>query len=44
MTGGFPNIATFQTEVLGEIAARVIASDPGVGTTVEISFPGSRVA
>ena len=30
MTGGFPNIATFQTEVLGEIAARVIASDPGV--------------
>jgi 2-aminoadipate transaminase len=30
MTGGFPNVATFQTEVLGEIAARVIASDPGV--------------
>jgi 2-aminoadipate transaminase len=30
MTGGFPNIATFQTEVLGEIAARVIATDPGV--------------
>ena len=30
MTGGFPNIATFQTEVLGEIAARVIADDPGV--------------
>src|ERR671924_1026394 len=30
MTGGFPNVATFQTEVLGEIAARVIADDPGV--------------
>jgi 2-aminoadipate transaminase len=30
MTGGFPNVATFQTEVLGEIAARVIATDPGV--------------
>src|SRR3954465_1577316 len=30
MTGGFPNVATFQTEVLAEIAARVIASDPGV--------------
>src|SRR3954452_5172463 len=30
MTGGFPNIATFQTEALGEIAARVIADDPGV--------------
>ncbi len=30
MTGGFPNIATFQTDVLGEIAARVIADDPGV--------------
>jgi 2-aminoadipate transaminase len=30
MTGGFPNVATFQTEVLGEIAARVIAADPGV--------------
>jgi 2-aminoadipate transaminase len=30
MTGGFPNIATFQTEVLGAIAARVIATDPGV--------------
>src|SRR3954453_11568716 len=29
MTGGFPNVATFQTEVLGEIAARVIATDPG---------------
>jgi 2-aminoadipate transaminase len=30
MTGGFPNVATFQTELLGEIAARVIAADPGV--------------
>src|SRR4051812_24255130 len=30
MTGGVPNVATFQTEVLGEIAARVIATDPGV--------------
>jgi 2-aminoadipate transaminase len=30
MTGGFPNVATFQTSILGEIAARVIASDPGV--------------
>ena len=30
MTGGFPNVATFQTEVLSEIAARVLANDPGV--------------
>src|SRR4051812_22251546 len=30
MTGGFPNVATFQTEVLGEIAAWVIADDPAI--------------
>lgn len=30
MTGGFPNVATFQTEVLSEIATRVLADDPGV--------------
>ena len=30
MTGGFPNVATFQTSVLGEIAARVIADTPGI--------------
>ena len=30
MTGGFPNPATFQTEVLGEIAARLIADDPAI--------------
>jgi 2-aminoadipate transaminase len=30
MTGGFPNVGTFQTDVLREIAARVIADDPGV--------------
>jgi 2-aminoadipate transaminase len=30
MTGGFPNVATFQTDVLSEIAARVLADDPGV--------------
>ena len=30
MTGGFPNVATFQTDLLREIAARVIADDPGV--------------
>ena len=29
MTGGFPNVATFQTDVLEEIAARVLRSDPG---------------
>jgi Fe-S oxidoreductase len=33
MTGGFPNIATFQTEALGEIAARVIADDACCGLT-----------
>ena len=30
MTGGFPNVTTFQTDVLSEIAARVLADDPGV--------------
>ena len=30
MTGGFPNVATFQTSVLADIAGRVIADDPGV--------------
>ena len=30
MTGGFPNMTTFQTDVLSEIAARVLADDPGV--------------
>src|SRR3954469_9644811 len=30
MTGGFPNVATFQTQVLGEISRRRIAPDPGV--------------
>jgi 2-aminoadipate transaminase len=29
MTGGFPNVATFQTELLEEVAARVLRSDPG---------------
>src|SRR3954452_12847384 len=31
MAGGFPNIATFQTEALGEIPARGIADAPAVG-------------
>ena len=30
MTGGFPNPATFPTDVLGEIAARLLRDDPGV--------------
>jgi 2-aminoadipate transaminase len=30
MTGGFPNPATFQTDVLDEIAARLIRDEPGV--------------
>jgi 2-aminoadipate transaminase len=30
MTGGFPNPATFQTEVLDEIAARLIRDEPAV--------------
>ena len=30
MSGGFPNPATFQTEVLDEIAARLIRDEPGV--------------
>jgi len=30
MTGGFPNVATFQTSVLAELAEQVLANDPGV--------------
>jgi 2-aminoadipate transaminase len=30
MTGGFPNPATFQTDVLDEIAARLIRDEPAV--------------
>src|SRR3954465_11784939 len=30
MTGGFPNVATFQTEGRGEAAARVTPPPPGV--------------
>src|ERR687889_1410124 len=30
MTGGFPNPATFPTDVLDEIAARVVRDDPAV--------------
>jgi 2-aminoadipate transaminase len=30
LTGGFPNPATFPTDVLGEIAARVLRDEPGL--------------
>ena len=30
LTGGFPNPATFATEVLGDIAARVLRDEPGL--------------
>jgi len=30
LTGGFPNPATFATDVLGEIAARLVSDEPGV--------------
>lgn len=30
LTGGFPNPATFATDVLGEIAARVLRDEPGL--------------
>jgi len=30
LTGGFPNAATFPTDVLGDIAARVLRDEPGL--------------
>ena len=30
LTGGFPNPATFATDVLGDIAARVLRDEPGL--------------
>ena len=30
LTGGFPNPATFATDALGEIAARVLRDEPGL--------------
>jgi 2-aminoadipate transaminase len=51
LTGGFPNASTFDTEVLGEIAARVLRDAPGLAlqyTPVEglasvRSYLGDRV-
>ena len=44
LTGGFPNPATFATDALGEIAARVLREEPGLAlqyTPVE-GIPGVR--
>ncbi|HET8950623.1 MAG TPA: hypothetical protein VFN44_08930, partial [Solirubrobacteraceae bacterium] len=30
LTGGFPNASTFATDVLGDIAARVLRDEPGL--------------